>query len=133
MKPNTHIRNQTRKTWPLFFSASVMIVSLLTVALVTMEQRRIGYEIVKLERNRKSLQDQYRIKTVSLAERQRPEKILAIAQTHLQLKHARSDQLIHLFGKGQPRIQARLQNSEHHETNKRHQGHEILVSSLAAR
>ncbi len=79
-----------------FLSLSFLILTLLTLVFLQMEERRMGYQILKLEREQRSLLNQKRLREVQLAKMTKPQHVEKLAQRHLTLKRAQSHQVIHM-------------------------------------
>ncbi len=81
-----------------FLSVFLIVISLFVVVFAKMEERRLGYAVLKLTREqRKAVADQ-RAKMVHLAKLTRPELVEKMAQNRLTLKKVQTDQIIHLPG-----------------------------------
>lgn len=79
-------------------SVVIIIIALFTLVFVQMEVRRQGYELLKLTREYKSLQDEHRLKVMRYAKIMRPERLRDLAVTRLTLNDAKSGQIIHMSG-----------------------------------
>lgn len=83
-----------------FISILILIGTLFSVVFLQMEQRRIGYAILKLTRDQRAIVEQKRIKTIQLAKITRPQHIEKMAQTQLTMKKVSAKQIIHLTSAG---------------------------------
>ena len=85
-----------------FISILILIGTLFTVVFLQMEQRRIGYAILKLTRDQRAVVETKRVKTIQLAKVTRPQHIEKMAQTQLTMKKISAKQIIHLTSAGTP-------------------------------
>lgn len=76
----------------------MLIVTLLSIVFMQMEERRLGYEILKLTREQRSAIEKKRLKTIQLAKSVRPDQIEKSAQKKNLLKKVEAKQIIHLTG-----------------------------------
>lgn len=81
-----------------FLSLVLIIASLLTLVFLRMEERRLGYGLLKLNAEYKKLIDQKRMMEMQLAKVTRPQLLDSWAQKKLTLKKLDSHQIIHLSG-----------------------------------
>lgn len=77
-------------------SILIIVFTFLGVAFLQMEERRIGYEILKLNREHKNLIEEKRYKNMKLAKVTRPQYVEQIAQQKFVLKKISNQQVIHL-------------------------------------
>ena len=63
-----------------------------------MEERRLGYNLLKLNRNHREQLEQKRSLEVQLAKITKPQLLDQVAQSRLTLKKLQSNQIIHLSG-----------------------------------
>lgn len=87
-----------------FFSILFIIGTLFSLVFLQMEERRLGYAILKLTREQRQIVEEKRVKTMALAKVARPQHVEKIAQRNLTLKKAQSNQIIHLTGPTRPPI-----------------------------
>lgn len=80
------------------FSILIITGTCLLIAFLTMEERRMGYNILKLTRIQKQVLEEKRIKSIELAKLRRPQNIESLAQKKMLLKRVQSDQIIHITG-----------------------------------
>lgn len=85
-----------------FFSVILIILTLLTIVFMQMEERRMGYSILKLNREHKEIIEKRRVKEIQLAKVTRPQLLEKVAQSRFTLKKVQASQIIHLSGEGQP-------------------------------
>ena len=86
-----------------FVSIALIILTLLTIVFLQMEERRMGYSILKLRRENKELQGEKRVDEIQLAKLSRPQHLENVAQNKFTLKRVQPRQVIHLpvaAGKG---------------------------------
>ncbi len=86
--------------WAPFLSIAFLIVALFSVVLCKMELRRVGYSVLKLTREERSLRDEQREQMIQLARMTRPERLQAVAQAKLTLKKADASQIIQMTQQG---------------------------------
>lgn len=90
-----------------FFSVLLIILTLFSVVFLQMEERRLGYTVLKLNRERKVLLEQKRAREISLAKVTRPQLLESMAQSKFTLKKIQANQIIHLSGEGPKLAQAK--------------------------
>lgn len=61
-----------------------------------MEERRLGYAILKLSREQRTIVEEKRTKTLQLAKVTRPQHVEKLAQSKFTLKRVQASQIIHL-------------------------------------
>jgi cell division protein FtsL len=81
-----------------FLSVLIIIVSLLVVVFAKMEERRIGYSILKLTKEQRQVVDEKRNFDLKLAKLTRPEHVERVAKNRFTLKKVQDNQIIHLSG-----------------------------------
>jgi hypothetical protein len=81
-----------------FVSLVLIISSLFALVFLRMEERRLGYSILKLNSEYKKIEDQKRMLEMQLAKVTRPQLLDNWAQRKLTLKKLESNQIIHLSG-----------------------------------
>lgn len=81
-----------------FFSVMIIVASLLALVFLQMEERRMGYEILKLTREQRRLVEEKRIKEMKLAKMTRPQQVEKLASSRLTLRKVQASQIIHLSG-----------------------------------
>ena len=81
-----------------FLSIVIIISTLFLIVFMQMEERRIGYSVLKLSREYKKTLDEKRSREVTLAKVTRPQLLDSVAQTKFALKKAQASQIIHLSG-----------------------------------
>ena len=86
--------------WAPFVSVAFLIVALFSVVLCKMELRRVGYSVLKLNREERSMRDEQREQMIQLARMTRPERLQAVAQSRLTLKKAEAGQIIQMTQQG---------------------------------
>ena len=93
-----HQNDVNAQEWKPFLSIVTIISTLLFLVFLQMEERRLGYSLLKLTREQKTLVEEKRLKTLRLAKMMRPQQIEKMAQTHNNLRKIQSNQIIHLTG-----------------------------------
>lgn len=81
-----------------FLSILIIIGTLFSLVFLQMEERRIGYALLKQTREHNKIVEQKRIKSIALAKITRPEHVERMAETKLTLKKIQANQIIHLTG-----------------------------------
>lgn len=79
-----------------FFSILLVIFTLFSIVFLQMEERRMGYVVLKLTRQHKKVQEEKRTKEISLAKITRPQLLDHMAQQKFTLKKIQANQIIHL-------------------------------------
>lgn len=70
----------------------------MSVVFLQMEERRIGYAILKLNKEHRKVIEEKRVKTMQLAKLTRPQHIERVAESKLTLRKIQNSQIIHLTG-----------------------------------
>lgn len=81
-----------------FLSVFFIICSLFIVVFAKMEERRLGYAILKLTHIQRLEIEEKRAKVIQLAKINRPQHIEKVAQDRFTLKKVKSKQIIHVMG-----------------------------------
>ena len=81
-----------------FFSILLVILTLFSIVFLQMEERRIGYSVLKLTRQHKKVLEEKRAKEIALAKITRPQLLESVAQQKFTLKKVQANQIIHLTG-----------------------------------
>jgi hypothetical protein len=81
-----------------FFSILLIIATLFSIVFLQMEERRMGYSVLKLTREYKKVYEEKRTKEISLAKITRPQLLDSVAQQKFTLKKVQANQIIHLGG-----------------------------------
>lgn len=79
-----------------FFSILIIVGTLFAIVFLQMEERRMGYNVLKLTREHKQVWEQKRVKEIALAKVTRPQLLDSVAQEKFTLKKIKSNQIIHL-------------------------------------
>lgn len=79
-----------------FCSVLMIVLTLFSVVFLQMEERRLGYSILKLNRESKKVQQEKRQKEISLMRVTRPQLVETVAHQKLTLKRIQPQQIIHL-------------------------------------
>ena len=77
-------------------SLVMIVASLLVLAMVKIEERRMGYELLKLSRQQRLLVEEKRVKTIRVAKLLKPQQIERIAHSRLTMKKIGQNQIIQL-------------------------------------
>ncbi len=81
-----------------FFSILIIIATLFSIVFLQMEERRMGYSVLKLTREYKQVWEERRVKEIALAKVTRPQLLDSVAQEKFTLKKVQANQIIHLSG-----------------------------------
>lgn len=81
-----------------FLSIVFIISSLFLIVFAKMEERRVGYLLIKLTREQKLAIELKRDRILKLAKLTRPEHVERVAQSKLTLRKIQKNQIIHLSG-----------------------------------
>jgi hypothetical protein len=81
-----------------FISVLIIIFTLFSIVFLQMEERRMGYSVLKLSREHKKILEEKRVKEISLAKITRPQLLDSMAQQKFTLKKVEANQIIHLSG-----------------------------------
>ncbi|WP_374000635.1 histidine kinase [Bdellovibrio bacteriovorus] len=81
-----------------FFSILLVIFTLFSIVFLQMEERRMGYSVLKLTREHKKVWEEKRTKEIALAKITRPQLLDSMAQQKFTLKKVQANQIIHLSG-----------------------------------
>lgn len=81
-----------------FFSVIIVIATLFVLVFLQMEERRMGYELLKLNREQKKWVEERRLKEMQLAKLTRPQQVERMAASKLTLRKVQASQIIHLSG-----------------------------------
>lgn len=79
-------------------SIVVIVSTLITLVVLKMEERRLGYELFQLSSQHRKLVEQKRMHEISLTKMTRPQFVQKIAEKRLDLQQANQGQIIHLMG-----------------------------------
>ncbi len=81
-----------------FFSIILITMTLFSIVFLQMEERRMGYSILKLTREHKKVMEEKRSQEIALAKVTRPQLLDSVAQQKFTLKKVQANQIIHLSG-----------------------------------
>lgn len=81
-----------------FLSVIILISTLFALVFMQMEERRMGYELLKLTREQRHLVEERRGKEMQLAKQTRPQQMERLASRQLTLRKVQANQIIHLSG-----------------------------------
>jgi len=81
-----------------FLSVFFIIVSLMIVVFAKMEERRLGYVVLKLNREQRLAAEEQRTRVLALAKITRPQHVEKVAQDRFTLKRVQNKQIIHISG-----------------------------------
>lgn len=90
--------SQNFKQLKPFFSILLVIFTLFSIVFLQMEERRMGYSVLKLTREHKKVWEEKRTKEITLAKITRPQLLESVAQQKFTLKKVQANQIIHLGG-----------------------------------
>lgn len=79
-------------------SILIIVICFFSLAFFQMEERRLGYSLLKLNRDHREKLEQKRSLEVQLAKITKPQLLDQVAQSRLTLKKLQSNQIIHLSG-----------------------------------
>ena len=97
-KLNLKLKHEDLKPLRPFFSILLIISSLFLIVFAKMEERRVGYSLIKLTREQKIAIEEKREKTLKLAKLNRADHIEKVALDRFTLKKVQNSQIIHLSG-----------------------------------
>lgn len=83
-----------------FMSVAILALALFFLAFSKMEVRRLGYGVLKLSREERSLRDLERDAVIRLAKSTRPERMALVAESRLTLRRAVKGQIIQMTENG---------------------------------
>ena len=86
---------QAQKLRP-FLSLLIIVGTLFSTVFFKMEVRRVGYLVLKENRQFKNAQDEVRMKVMTYAKVTRPDRVREFALSQLTLSDARRGQIIHI-------------------------------------
>jgi len=69
-----------------------------SLVFLQMEERRLGYSVLKLSREHKKILEEKQVKEIQLVKVTRPQLLEHMAQSKFTLKKLQADQIIHLSG-----------------------------------
>lgn len=81
-----------------FISILIIVATLFSIVFLKMENRRLGYSVLKLSRVEKHVKDEKRLLSMDFAKLTRPDRIEIYAKTVLDLKKATKGQVIQISG-----------------------------------
>ncbi len=89
-----------RKSFRPFISVMLIVLTLLGIVFLQMEERRLGYALLKLTRDHREILDEKRQREIVLAKMTRPQLMEHMAQSRFTLKKVSARQIIQLPGEG---------------------------------
>jgi hypothetical protein len=95
-----------------FFSILLIIFTLFSIVFLQMEERRMGYVVLKRSHQHKKVLEEKRVKEIALAKVTRPQLLDHMAQQKFTLKRIQANQIIHLGG---PANKIAAKNIEKHD------------------
>lgn len=101
-----------------FFSVLLVVFTLFAIVFLQMEERRMGYVVLKLSREYKKVLEEKRVKEITLAKITRPQLLDHMAQQKFTLKRIQANQIIHLVGPVEPVVSKTAAKSENKMTLK---------------
>lgn len=81
-----------------FFSVLIIIFTFFSLVFLQMEERRLGYSVLKLSREHKKILEDKQAREIQLVKVTRPQLLEHMAQSKFTLKKIQADQIIHLSG-----------------------------------
>lgn len=90
-----NINTSARQLRP-FLSVTIIVITLFSIVFFQMEERRLGYSILKLTRTYKKSHEIKKNLEIQLAKVTRPQLLEKMAQQKFTLKKVQSNQIIHL-------------------------------------
>lgn len=81
-----------------FISVVFVVTTLFLIVFAKMEVRRLGYGLLKISREYKSLEDQQRVLTIRIAKGIRAERVRDMAESKFTLSEASGGRIIQLTG-----------------------------------
>jgi hypothetical protein len=90
-------RRSLRQLKP-FCSVLIVIFTFFSIVFLQMEERRLGYSVLRLSRQYKKIQEEKHTKEIQLVKITRPQLMEHMAQSKFTLKKVQADQIIHLSG-----------------------------------
>lgn len=81
-----------------FLSVLLIISTLFGLVFLQMEERRMGYALLRLNREQRKVVEERRQRSSLLAKMTRPEHVERVAQSRMTLKKVQAKQIIHLTG-----------------------------------
>lgn len=81
-----------------FCSVLILIFTFFSLVFLQMEERRLGYSVLKLSRAYKKVQEEKYAREIKLVKITRPQLLESLAQSKFTLKKIQADQIIHLSG-----------------------------------
>ncbi len=77
-------------------SVALLSITLFVVAMSKMHVRHMGYEVVKLAKDKRLLRDELKTRTLSFTRLLRPDRVEKMASVELELARATQGQVIHM-------------------------------------
>lgn len=79
-----------------FLSISTVIGALFVIVFLQMEERRLGYELLNLRKEQKTLLEEKKFQEIAFAKASKLEILNQLARTRLSMKKVNATQVIHL-------------------------------------
>jgi len=79
-----------------YISIAMILLTFLALVFLSMEQRRQGYELLKVSKELRKLEEQKRLKLMLLAKQTRPQLVERMAHSRLDMKRLSVDQIIQM-------------------------------------
>lgn len=93
---NSVFYKRNRKDINPFLSIMILVSTLFLIALLHMEERRLGYQIYYLAQQNKKVEIERKVKEIELAKLAIPSQIMSFAKHKLTLRNPELNQIIHL-------------------------------------
>jgi hypothetical protein len=87
-----------------FLSILIIVGTLFSLVFLQMEERRMGYMILRLTREQRTVMDEKREKAMLLAKVTRPQHVEKMAHNRLSLQKIQAGQIIHLTRSAQASV-----------------------------
>jgi hypothetical protein len=81
-----------------FCSVLILIFTFFSLVFLQMEERRLGYSVLKLSREHKKNLEEKHVREIQLVKVTRPQLVERMAQAKFTMKKIQADQIIHLSG-----------------------------------
>ncbi|MGZ3742663.1 MAG: histidine kinase [Pseudobdellovibrionaceae bacterium] len=81
-----------------FCSVLILIFTFFFLVFLQMEERRLGYSVLKLSREHKKILEDKRVREIQLVKVTRPQLVEHMAHSKFTLKKIQAEQIIHLSG-----------------------------------
>lgn len=90
------MNSQSLRQLKPFLSVLIIIFTFFSLVFLQMEERRLGYSVLKLSRDYKKDLEEKNVHEIQLAKVTRPQLLEHVAQSKFTLKKIQADQIIHM-------------------------------------